>query len=130
MEHASIRRMANNAGGARVLVPNIMVAGRKRMAGECLTEEEFNSIGRANRDALIRNGMIMPWPKDVDAPLSGERYLVRREDGKFDVVQGSIVNPAPLDTEAAANKWLNNTKPTPRLRAADLPPRVRDTAKA
>lgn len=72
-----------------------------------LTAEEVASIPRANLHSLINRGYLHPFPPATEeaALPKGERFLVRRADLKYDVVQGVRVNPEPL-TKAEAEVLL------------------------
>lgn len=63
-----------------------------------LTAEEVASIPRANLHSLINRGYLHPFPPPAEETIlpEGERFLVRRADLKYDVVQGVRVNSEPL----------------------------------
>src|SRR6266403_4010556 len=92
---------STQVGGARVLKPGVIIAGMKRSVGDMITEEEFQSIKPANRNAMINKEYIAPYPKD---PAGSARYLVHRDDGKFDVAVGVRANVSPIATRELAEK--------------------------
>ncbi len=92
---------AEQVGGARVLKTGIIISGLKRKSGDMISEEEFLSIKPANRSALINKEYISPYPKD---PAGSARYVVERNDGKFDVVIGTRFNVTPYATKELAEK--------------------------
>ncbi len=94
---------ADKIGGARVLKTGIIIAGQKRKTGDMITEEEFQSIKPVNRAALVNKEYIAPYPKD---PAGTSRYLIHRDDGKFDVVVGTRANVSPFATREVAEKYI------------------------
>jgi hypothetical protein len=95
---------SNQVGGARVLKTGVIIAGKKRMSGDMITEEDFLSIKPANRNALINKEYISPYPKD---PAGTSRHVVQRNDGKFDVVVGLRANVSPFATKEEAVKYAD-----------------------
>lgn len=96
-------------GGA---VVKRMFAGRK--AGDVLSRAEVLAIPGSNRAALINLGKIVMFPQAVvagdTAAILAEhapeieympRHVVSRGFGKYDVIQGVILNNAPLTKDAA-----------------------------
>ena len=93
-------------GGAEV-VRGFRMGGRQVMRGEKLTADELYSMNRSNLNSLINNGYVHPFPSVTREDLpEGERFLIRRTDLKYDVVQGVRVNAEPLTTKAEAEALL------------------------
>lgn len=80
--------------------------GRHMRSGERLTAEEILGWPTANRQALIDKKFIEVWPKgDVSHPLGSVepagRHLVSLGSGRFNVVEGRVVNTEPLTRSQA-----------------------------
>lgn len=100
-----------DVGGA---VVKRMFGGRK--AGDTLTRAEVLAIPGANRAALINLGKIAVFPirsgTTGTVPLAAseeqrpeiehmKRHVVSRGFGKYDVIEGNILNAEPLTKDAA-----------------------------
>ena len=96
----------SEVGGAEVTRAFDM-NGRRVTRGHRLTREEVLAIPTRNREALVSSGQIREFPRTlVDLSTgSGERFIVRRTDLKFDVVQGVKLNVEPL-TKVEAESFL------------------------
>lgn len=70
--------------------------------GRPLTEAEIMTMPVANRRALIDKGMIIVYPRTPVVPSGdGERHVVARGFGKYDVIEGHKLNDKPLTKDAA-----------------------------
>ncbi len=65
--------------------------------GVHLPREWLIGVRKATRAALVSIGDIELYPT---AP-PGERFIVSRGEGVFDVVEGRRINPAPLSSKEA-----------------------------
>jgi hypothetical protein len=72
--------------------------------GETLTREQVLAIPTANRRALINTGRLEVYPI---APMAAgtKRFAIHMGMGKFDVIEGTKLNNAPL-TRAEAEAML------------------------
>jgi hypothetical protein len=92
---------ADEVGGA-VVTRAFSLNGVRVERNRKLTREEVLAIPTRNREALVSSGQIREFPRSIAvAPEPGERFIVRRPDLKFDVVEGYKVNAEPL-TKAEA----------------------------
>lgn len=84
-------------GGAKVN-RRFTMGGEVIERGAELTADQVHAIPRANLNSLINGGFLHPYPPaDVPPPRENvERFLVRRSDLKYDVVEGVRVNAEPL----------------------------------
>ena len=88
-------------GGARVR-RTFTRNGRQMRNGDMLDGNSVRSIPVANRRALIDAGYIEVWPKSGEASGSaGERHIVHRGKGQFDVIAGVKLNAEPMSKEDA-----------------------------
>lgn len=96
--------------GAKVL-RTCTIMGKRRLPGEILSSEELQSMSPANLRAFIGNNYAMPMfaGAETKATPKGKRYLVRRSDLRFDVVQGVLVNDEPL-SKAEAEALAKETR--------------------
>ena len=86
----AIVRRPFNAGGARVL------------SGAILSPEAFWSIGYAVRRLFVREERITPFYQRAGAAAGAvERHTIHRGGGRYDVVEGVLLNDEPLSREAA-----------------------------
>jgi hypothetical protein len=81
-------------GGARVRRRFTLGAGAV-LAGASLTGDQVRALPIANRRAFVDSGFLEIWP------VGGERHVVPRGGGKFDVIEGRKLNDAPLSLEDA-----------------------------
>jgi hypothetical protein len=93
----------------------IRLNGEVLTAGTGLTREQVLGIRAANRQALINTGAlsIYPRPRGAAEPESvkaadhqpeiehAPRHVVSRGFGKYDVIQGVVLNAEPLAKDAA-----------------------------
>ena len=68
-------------------------------AGHHLNRDEIMAMPINNRRAAISLGMIDVYPQAPGGP--GERFVVNRGFGKFDVIEGRKLNAEPVTKEAA-----------------------------
>ena len=68
-------------------------------SGHHLTREEIMAMPISNRRAAISLGMIDVYPQAPGGP--GERFVVNRGFGKFDVIEGKKLNDDALDKDTA-----------------------------
>jgi hypothetical protein len=91
--------------GGGIVRRAITLAGGKRLAvGTVLTAEDLGGFRLANLRSMVTHKQIEIWPAVANgskAAASGQRHLLARADGKFDVVQGEIVNTKPLSQKMA-----------------------------
>jgi len=72
--------------------------------GTVLTADEMGKFRLANLRSMISHKQIEIWPMAANggaAQMNGQRHIVAREDGKFDVVQGIVVNEKPVSRKIA-----------------------------
>ena len=96
--------------GAIVTFP-FYAAGKYVKNGEWLDHETLARMPISNRNSLQDKGYIYPVPKAAVAAMSAravppvpeatERHVVSRGFGRFDVIEGRVVNDKPLGKEAA-----------------------------
>ena len=98
LNHVTSRLTLSEMGGA--FVRKRFVQGDVvRAVGSRLTVADLAAIPAANRDALVKNLYIEPFPA---APIGVQDViLVSRGFGKFDVVEGRRINTDPLTREEA-----------------------------
>lgn len=91
----------HDIGGARVR--RVFTRGSRHLrGGDMLSGDEVRAIPVANRRALIDAGYIEVWPKSGEAAGSaGERHIVHRGKGQFDVIAGVKLNAEPMSKEDA-----------------------------
>lgn len=94
--------MPDQIGGGEVRQP-IMLNGTRRTRGDALSAEEIGGMLPSNLRAMVERGFIQVWPKSRAerdrAPV--KRHLVSRGFGKYDVIEGAILNGEPLTKEEA-----------------------------
>ncbi len=91
--------MPETIGGGRVRQPFTM-AGRRVTRGDTLTADEIMAMPTSNRRALIETGYLHVWPKRP-GEVAAERHLVSRGFGRYDVIEGVVLNKEPLSKEEA-----------------------------
>jgi hypothetical protein len=107
-------------GGALV---RRMIPGKPEWpGGHLLTREQFLAIPVENRFVMVDQGHFEIIIRD---PLA-QRYIVPREDGRFDVVSGRVLNAEPLD-EAAAQQLAGDDRPI-RITASERRPALQPAA--
>lgn len=90
----------NIAGG--IVRKKISTGGRDYYSGHHFTADEMLSWPRANLQSLMNAGYIEAYPKTPFGPaVKGDRFLVSRGPGKFDVVEGRRLNTQPLPHDEA-----------------------------
>lgn len=91
-----------DAGGAYVRRA-FSASGRNYKVGEVVSAEILRNF--SNTRSLVNTGRIELFPSApgdmLAAQSSHPRFVIKREDGKFDVVQGFVVNEAPLTAKMA-----------------------------
>ena len=72
-------------------------------AGYTLSGDEIRAIPHANRQALIDSHFLelFPLPANMPPPVPGERFIVRRGETSYDVIEGRRLNREPLSEDAA-----------------------------
>ncbi len=89
--------------GGAVVTRAFTLNGERVTRNTKLTRDEVLAIPVRNREALVSSGQIREFPLSIAAIAApGERFVVRRSDLKFDVVEGHRVNDEPLHTKAEA----------------------------
>jgi hypothetical protein len=80
-------------------------AGHPLMPGEVMSAETFAEIPFGTRRALVGNDRLTPFYRRGDAPPAEEeerqRFSIHRGNGRYDVVEGALLNAEPLTKEAA-----------------------------
>lgn len=89
---------AKDIGGAIVRRP-FSHGGRRVLAGARLSAAEVLAMPPNNRQALQSANYLDVFPKTTEAV--GERHIVNRGFGKFDVVSGVKLNDEPITKEQA-----------------------------
>lgn len=85
-------------GGARVR-RTFTSNGKQMKMGDQLTAAEVLAIRLPNRKALTDSHFIEVYPK---APIvAGERFVVGIGGDKFNVIEGNVLNEAPLSKKEA-----------------------------
>lgn len=94
---------ADEVGGA-IVTRAFSLNGVRVARNQKLTRDEVLAIPVRNREALVSSGQIREFPLSLASPATepAERFVVRRPDMKFDVVEGHKVNAEPLHTKAEA----------------------------
>lgn len=85
-------------GGARVRRTFTLNSKQMKM-GDQLTAEEVLAIRIPNRRALTDSNFIELYPKANALP--GERFVVGIGGDKFNVIEGRVINDAPLHKKEA-----------------------------
>lgn len=82
--------------------------GKEFTNGTVLSAGEIKAMPRNNMNALRDNGYIHIFPKAVRSHLEAapedikmERHVVSRGFGKYDVIEGKVMNTQPLTKETA-----------------------------
>lgn len=72
-------------------------------AGTVLSAEQFHALNWAVRRLWVRDGNLLPiyTPTDQAPRPLGERHVIHRGAGRYDVVQGQQINVDPLSREQA-----------------------------
>lgn len=102
-------------GGGRVERPFTM-GGKLLARGTMLSGDDVRGIRAANRSSLIDRGYLRVWPKEAAAqqPQAGqaaERFVIHSGFGRYNVVEGRVLNEQPLDKDSA---YLLAGKAAPR----------------
>lgn len=116
-------------GGATVRRPFTLGAGEARRtlrAGDELTREEVLAIPVRNRNALVAIGSMAAWPMhpqagEPDGAHQPQRFAVHRGQGRYDVIEGYLLNPEPL-TKADADKLAAEPPVVPGASEETPPP--------
>jgi hypothetical protein len=82
--------------------------GHPLLPGEVISPEAFLAIPFGTRRALLGNDRLTPFyqPADKPAPAAAsavdrQRFAIHRGNGRYDVVEGALLNSEPLTREAA-----------------------------
>jgi len=73
-------------------------SGRQMKRGDELTRNDVLAIPLANRKALIEGVFIEVYPL---SPGGGEKFLVGVGNNEYNVIQGRVINTAPLPRKEA-----------------------------
>jgi hypothetical protein len=114
---SGMRLDAADVGGA-VVVRRFTLNGEPCERNKRLTRDEVLSIPVRNREALVSSGIIREFPLSLigaASPLPSERFVVRRPDLRFDVVQGFRVNDEPLHSKADAEALAHGSDVEPKI---------------
>ena len=85
-------------------------AGKYVRNGEWLDHETLARMPISNRNSLQDKGYIYPVPKAAVAAMglqapapaeATERFVISRGFGRFDIIEGRVMNKKPLTKEAA-----------------------------
>lgn len=87
-------------GGARIARTFTRNGIQLKRNGPDLTAEEVLSINPPNRKALIDSNFIEVYPK-ASAPIGTEKFIVGIGKNQFNVIEGRVLNKAPLSREEA-----------------------------
>ncbi len=87
----------NEIGGGVARRPFVIGAGYIR-AGTELTLEQLKKMPAQNRTALIESGHIAVYPR---ASEFTERFMVSLGGGKFNIVEGRVINEEPMTRDEA-----------------------------
>ena len=98
-------------GGGRVL-RTFKIGDRHVPSGETIDVETLRKMPAVNRNSLIDNGFLAVWPKGAGAPVvtraaqaaapeGSSRFVINKGFGNFSVVEGRLLNSAPLKKEEA-----------------------------
>lgn len=96
----------DHIAGGRV-VRTFRCGERQVFAGNMLSRDELLRMPAQNRNALIEKGFITIWPKEAETAglsvgtVGGTRHVCALGFGRYDVVEGTKVNEAPLNREEA-----------------------------
>lgn len=101
-----MRTMADHEIGGAVVRRTFSRNGKYLKNGDKLTGDEVRSIPAANLTALIDSHYIELFPLPTagifaPTPLPGDRFMVHRGGGLFDVIEGRRLNDEPLSQDAA-----------------------------
>jgi len=103
-------RMRLEEIGGGVVQRTFKLGARNTVSGEELSVETLTRMPAANRNALIESGKISVWRKGAGStpaaraapPVEGsQRFVINKGFGKFSVVEGVLLNDAPLDKAGA-----------------------------
>lgn len=113
MEKERRMRMRLEEIGGGVVRRTFKMGDRNVLSGEKIDAATLAKMPAANRNALIESGRISVWPKNGDVtpgapqravapPVEGsQRFVINKGFGKFSVVEGRLLNDAPLDKAGA-----------------------------
>ena len=95
-------------GGGKV-IRGFNAGGERVNAGTLLTREFLAAIPANNRNTLIDKNFIQVWPKaaaavsppDVGAGPTAERHVVALGFGRYNVIEGTVLNASALTREQA-----------------------------
>lgn len=85
----AVVRRGFSMGGARVPPGRLLPAAR------------LNSMNAAARRIMLRENYLTPVYARPNADGPAERYIFHRGSGRYDVVEGRLLNSEPLTREAA-----------------------------
>lgn len=85
--------------------------GTRIVAGTDLSRDDLLAMPPANYNSLQGSGHFVPWPMPPAAPEQppGERFLVARGGGRFDVIEGRKLTDEPLSKADAESLAASGT---------------------
>ena len=87
--------------GGAVVRRRFDLSGRTVLAGAYISRDQLMKIPAANRRALVNGKFIAPYPRAALAEESGERHVVHRGGGAYDVIVGRKINDTPMSKDEA-----------------------------
>lgn len=106
-------------GGGKV-IRGFIANGQHLKRGTILTQEFIKQMPVTNRNVLIEKDYIQVWPKPVavsppvaDVARTAERHVVALGFGRYNVIEGAIINDKALtkeDAHALAGKPMETRK--------------------
>lgn len=103
--NAPVRASPPNGEFGGVVLRSLVTAGATLKPGTEISAEFVASWPIANRRALSESGTVRwhPFSKSDNVEAVGKvgRHLAHRGGGRFDVIEGHIINDEPLTREEA-----------------------------
>lgn len=109
----------NEIGGGTVR-RRFTSGGVALMKGHQLTGDQLRAMPANNAQALIGAGFIEVWPKSAANREGMKRFVISRGPGKYDVVEGYVLNSEHLskDDAVALAKTHAASESEPKAEAA------------
>lgn len=74
-------------------------AGKVHRSGDKLTGDQIRAMPTHNMRALVENRFIEIYPQSVS--VDAGRHVIHRGQGRYDVIEGCVLNDQPLSKDDA-----------------------------